>query len=104
MIPSCRVRRSRAGLAPPRRAGGEPGPGGNCRGVRWGAAASTASFTVMAMVEPLHGLTFALAHLTCVTVIGRIMPPALAATAQAFYATVALGITGAVATLASGPL
>lgn len=29
----------------------------------------------MAMVEPLHGLTFALAHLTCVTVIGRIMPP-----------------------------
>ena len=72
--------------------------------VRWGAAASTASFPVMAIVEPLHGLTFALTHLTCVTVIGRIVPPSMAATAQAFYATVALGITGTAVTLGSGAL
>lgn len=72
--------------------------------VRWSAAALTASFAVMATVEPLHGLTFALAHLAFVTAIARVVPEDLAATAQAFYGTVALGITGAVATLGSGPL
>jgi hypothetical protein len=44
----------------------------------------------MVLVEPLHGLNFALAHLTCVTAIGRVAPPGMAATAQAFYGTVAL--------------
>jgi PPP family 3-phenylpropionic acid transporter len=72
--------------------------------VRWSAAAFTASFPVMAMVEPLHGFTFALVHLTCVTAIGRIVPAGLTATALAFYATVALGISGSVVTLGSGPL
>ncbi len=72
--------------------------------VRWGAAATTAAFPVMALVEPLHGLTFALLHLACMDVIGAQMPKALAATAQAFYATVALGATVAVVTLVSGPL
>lgn len=72
--------------------------------VRWTAAASTASFPVMAAVEPLHGLTFALLHLACMDVIGRSVPKALAATAQAFYATIAMGATAAIITLASGPL
>ncbi len=72
--------------------------------VRWGAAASTAAFPVMAAVEPLHGLTFALLHLACMDVIGRRVPRALAATAQAFYATIAMGATSAAVTLAGGPL
>jgi len=72
--------------------------------VRWSAAAVTASVPVMAMVEPLHGFTFALVHLTCVTAIGRIVPAGLTATALAFYATVALGVAGSVITLGSGPL
>ena len=72
--------------------------------VRWSAAAMTASFPVMALVEPLHGLTFALLHLACMEVIGRVVPVALAATAQAVYATLAIGGTAAVVTLASGPL
>jgi PPP family 3-phenylpropionic acid transporter len=72
--------------------------------VRWGAAASTAAFPVMAMVEPLHGLTFALLHLACMDVIGRSVPKALAVTAQAFYATIAMGATSTIVTLASGPL
>ena len=72
--------------------------------VRWTAAANTAAFPVMAAVEPLHGLTFALLHLTCMDVIGRSVPKALAATAQAFYATIAMGATAALVTLASGPL
>ena len=72
--------------------------------VRWGAAAQTAWFPVMALVEPLHGLTFALLHLACIDMIGRTVPATLAATAQAFYATVALGAANAAITLASGPL
>jgi len=72
--------------------------------VRWGTAAQTAWFPVMAIVEPLHGLTFALLHLACMEMIGRVVPLRLAATAQAFYATIAMGATSAAVTLASGPL
>ncbi len=72
--------------------------------VRWGMAALTAWFPLMALVEPLHGLTFALLHLACMEMIGRVVPTHLAATAQAFYATVAMGATTTVVTLASGPL
>ena len=76
-----------------------------CAGIiRWGAAAMTAWFPVMALVEPLHGLTFALLHLACMDIISRVVPPNLSATAQAFYATVAMGATAAAVTLASGPL
>ena len=76
-----------------------------CAGiVRWGTAARTAWFPAMAMVEPLHGLTFAMLHLACMAMIARVVPARLAATAQAFYATVAMGATSALVTLASGPL
>jgi PPP family 3-phenylpropionic acid transporter len=57
----------------------------------------------MAAVEPLHGLTFALLHLTCMDVIGHTVPKELAATAQAFYGTIAMGATAALVTMASGP-
>ncbi len=72
--------------------------------VRWGAAAQTAWFPVMALVEPLHGLTFALLHLACLDLMSRVVPASLAATAQAFYGTVAMGATAAAVTLVSGPL
>ena len=72
--------------------------------VRWGTAAQTAWFPALVAVEPLHGLTFALLHLACMDVIGRAVPARLAASAQAFYATVAMGATSAAVTLASGPL
>jgi len=72
--------------------------------IRWGAAATTAWFPAMAIVEPLHGLTFALLHLACMDIITRTVPARLAATAQAFYATVAMGAVSAAMTLASGPL
>ncbi len=71
--------------------------------LRWSAAACTAAFPIMAMVEPLHGLTFALLHLACMQVIGRVVPITLAATAQAFYATVATGASYAIVTLGTGP-
>ena len=58
----------------------------------------------MALVEPLHGLTFALLHLACMQMLSVVVPPALAATAQGIYGGVAVGTMTAVMTLAWGPL
>jgi PPP family 3-phenylpropionic acid transporter len=72
--------------------------------VRWAVLAETTSAAASAMVEPLHGLTFALQHLACMQLIAAVVPPRLAATAQAFYGTVAVGVASALLTLGSGPL
>lgn len=72
--------------------------------VRWGVTARTAWLPAMALVQPLHGLTFALTHLACMRLINQVVPPSLAATAQAFYGTVAVGAATAALTLACGPL
>jgi len=86
------------------------GPGGAamlCAGsgvVRWATVAQTAALPAMALVEPLHGFTFALMHLTCVRMIARVVPVQLSATAQAFYGTVAVGTFSTALTFASGPL
>jgi PPP family 3-phenylpropionic acid transporter len=72
--------------------------------IRWGTAAQTAWFPAMALVEPLHGLTFALLHLACMDMIELVVPTDLAATAQTFYATVAMGAMTAAVTLVSGSL
>jgi PPP family 3-phenylpropionic acid transporter len=72
--------------------------------LRWAVLAETTSTLASALVEPLHGLTFALQHLACMRLIGVVVPPRLAATAQAFYGTVAVGVASAALTLGSGPL
>jgi MFS transporter, PPP family, 3-phenylpropionic acid transporter len=72
--------------------------------LRWGVLARTTSVVAGAMVEPLHGLTFALLHLACMRLLTEIVPPRLAATAQAIYATLAGGVATALLTLVSGPL
>jgi PPP family 3-phenylpropionic acid transporter len=72
--------------------------------IRWSAAARTALFPILIFVEPLHGLSYALMHLACMEVIGTVVAAPLAATAQAFYTTVATGAVAAAVTLMSGPL
>ena len=72
--------------------------------LRWSAAALTASFSILVFVEPLHGLTFALLHLACMQRIAETVPRHLASTAQAFYATVAVGAFYTAVTLLSGRL
>ena len=72
--------------------------------LRWITLAETTSALASALVEPLHGLTFALQHLTCMRLIGAMVPPGLASTAQAFYGTVAVGVASALLTLGSGVL
>jgi PPP family 3-phenylpropionic acid transporter len=72
--------------------------------VRWSVTAVTAWLPAMALVEPLHGLTFALLHLACMQMLSVVAPPALAATAQGIYGGVAVGTMTAIMTLVSGPL
>ena len=76
-----------------------------CAGaLRWAVLASTTAIPLLAAAEALHGLSFALLHLACLGVIEATAPPELRATALALYGTVALGLSGVLATLASGAL
>ncbi|MCJ2138500.1 MFS transporter [Methylobacterium sp. E-066] len=76
-----------------------------CAGaLRWAVLASTTAIPLVAAAEVLHGLSFALLHLACLGLIEATTPPELRATALALYGTVALGLSGVLATLASGAL
>lgn len=72
--------------------------------LRWAVMAQTADVAAVALVQPLHGLTFALLHLACMRVLARTVPSGLEGTAQALYATVGVGAASALLTLASGTL
>jgi PPP family 3-phenylpropionic acid transporter len=72
--------------------------------LRWAVMAQTSEVMALALVQPLHGLTFALLHLACMRLIVRTVPPGLEGTAQAIYATLGVGTATALLTLASGAL
>ena len=72
--------------------------------IRWAVMAETAWLPAMAAIEALHGLTFALLHLTCMRLLAESIPRRLAATALTLYGTVGIGAPATMLTLASGPL
>jgi len=72
--------------------------------LRWAVMAHTADVAAVALVQPLHGFTFALFHLACMRVLARTVPSGLEGTAQALYATVGVGAASALLTLAAGSL
>jgi PPP family 3-phenylpropionic acid transporter len=72
--------------------------------LRWMVMGATAAVPAMALIEPLHGLTFALLHLTCMQVLTRTVPREFAATAQAVYGTIGVGIATSALTFVSGQL
>jgi PPP family 3-phenylpropionic acid transporter len=81
------------------RLGAWDGLGGLHRGhLAVAALAGMLRWAVLALVQPLHGLTFALLHLACM------VPPGLEGTAQALYGTVGIGVASAGLTLVSGVL
>ncbi|ABC22457.1 MFS transporter [Rhodospirillum rubrum] len=70
---------------------------------RWSITAWTTDPAILALIQPLHGLTFAAAHLGSMHHITRSIPTDRAARAQALYSAVCAGmIMGAAMTLA-GP-
>jgi PPP family 3-phenylpropionic acid transporter len=72
--------------------------------LRWAVMAQSAAVLALVLVQPLHGLTFALLHLACMRLLARIVPPGLEGTAQALYGTVGIGAATACLTLLSGVL
>jgi PPP family 3-phenylpropionic acid transporter len=72
--------------------------------LRWTVAAQTTDVIALGLVQPLHGITFALLHLACMRLISRIVPQGLEGTAQAIYGTVGIGAATALLTLVSGAL
>jgi MFS transporter, PPP family, 3-phenylpropionic acid transporter len=72
--------------------------------VRWAVMAETAWLPALALIEPLHGLTFALLHLTCMRLLAQCVPRHLEATALTIYGTVGIGVATALLTLSCGPI
>jgi MFS transporter, PPP family, 3-phenylpropionic acid transporter len=72
--------------------------------LRWTVAAFTTSPGLLACIQPLHGLTFALFHLAAIRLIVAVVPVRLAATAQAIYGTLCVGLVLALLTFVSGLL
>jgi len=70
--------------------------------LRWAVMAQTSAVPALVLVQPLHGITFALLHLACMRLIAGIVPAGLEATAQAIYATVGIGAATALLTFLSG--
>jgi MFS transporter, PPP family, 3-phenylpropionic acid transporter len=73
-----------------------------CGLVRWGVLAQTTEAAALALVQPLHGFTFALLHLASMRIITDTVPSVLAATAQAVYGLIGVGGATAVLTILSG--
>jgi MFS transporter, PPP family, 3-phenylpropionic acid transporter len=71
--------------------------------IRWSIAGVTTSVLLLSILQPLHGLTFALLHLSCMRMMGTLVPASMSATAQAFYA-LGSGFMTAVLILLSGIL
>jgi PPP family 3-phenylpropionic acid transporter len=71
--------------------------------VRWTVMFQTTEVYALALVQPLHGFTFALLHLACMRVMSVSVPPQLAATAQSIYAF-GSAVASATLTYASGIL
>ena len=70
--------------------------------LRWAVMAQTSEVLALALVQPLHGMTFALLHLACMRLISEVVPAGLEATAQAVYATLGIGAATALLTFLSG--
>ena len=71
--------------------------------VRWSVAGVTTSVLTLSILQPLHGLTFALLHLASMRMMQTLVPAGLAGTGQSIYAF-GSGCLTAVLTLLSGIL
>ncbi len=72
--------------------------------VRWTGTAMGTELGLLLVVQTLHALTFAAAHLGAIHLIARTVPPALSASAQSLYSSIVMGLGLGVALLFTGPL
>jgi PPP family 3-phenylpropionic acid transporter len=78
--------------------------GGLAGVVRWSAMAFDPPLAALMALQALHGVTYGATHIGAVHYITASVPPALAGTAQALYASVTAGIAMGLATLLAGQL
>jgi PPP family 3-phenylpropionic acid transporter len=71
--------------------------------IRWSIEGVSTSVLVLSILQPLHGLTFALLHLACMRMMASLVPSGTAGTAQTLYAFGSALATAAL-TLLSGIL
>ena len=72
--------------------------------IRWGVLGSTADLALIAVVQCLHGLTFAATHLGAMHFLARAIPREHSATAQTLYAALGVGLFMGLAMILSGNL
>ncbi len=72
--------------------------------VRWGVTAETVFVPLLFLVQVLHGATFGAQHLAAMNVLGRVIPPREAATAQTLHQALGVGLWSGLLMAASGPL
>lgn len=78
--------------------------GAGCGVLRWTVTALTADPWILFPLQILHAGTFGAQHLGAMMVLGRVIPPGQAGTAQTLYAALGAGLPIGVLTLACGPL
>ena len=72
--------------------------------IRWALMALSPALPVLVPLQILHALTYGASHLAAMHFIARAVPESSQGTAQALYATMAMGVVIGGATLASGRL
>lgn len=78
--------------------------GASAAAIRWTATGFFTDFVTLAIVQVLHGLTFGATHLASLHFIQRAVPSDSAATAQALYSALGLGVASALMMTAAGNL
>jgi PPP family 3-phenylpropionic acid transporter len=72
--------------------------------LRWGITALTVDPLLLFPAQALHAGTFAMQHLAMMAVLGRVVPPAEAGTAQTLHAALGVGLWMGLLALGCGPL
>ena len=70
--------------------------------VRWTVLGAATSMAILFCAQILHALTFALLYMAFIAYIGKRVPPAISASAQGLYDSLAMGIFFGIFTIASG--
>ncbi|MCI0753967.1 MFS transporter [Teichococcus vastitatis] len=72
--------------------------------LRWGSMATTTWLPALLLIQLLHALSFGAQHLAAMQLIQRLVPPALASTAQSLHSALGVGLLMGLMTWLSGPL
>ncbi len=70
--------------------------------VRWLLLAIASSPIIIGLAQMLHALTFALLYMAFIAYIGKRVPPAISASAQGLYDSLAMGVFFGIFTIAAG--